>query len=100
MGFINKLSWPATILIGCLILGGFYYATEANKISSQDREKREAKQAQEDSAFKKRLCVAEAETAAIEQYEKVCSYDCKENYYYTANYDSYYKLCQQRMGLD
>lgn len=38
MDKINKLSLPATILIGSIILGGFYYASEANKQSSIERQ--------------------------------------------------------------
>ena len=38
MDKLNKLSVPATIIIGCLILGGFYYLSEANKQKSIERQ--------------------------------------------------------------
>ena len=31
---INKLSLPITILVGCVILGGFYYASQISKQNS------------------------------------------------------------------
>jgi hypothetical protein len=36
MDHISKLYWPATILIGCLILGSFYYVTEIRKQAAID----------------------------------------------------------------
>lgn len=35
---INKLSLPATILIASVVIGGLYYASEANKQSSIERQ--------------------------------------------------------------
>lgn len=35
---VNNLSLPATILIGCIILGGFYYFTQINKQKSIERQ--------------------------------------------------------------
>ncbi|KKP89817.1 hypothetical protein A2456_00085 [Candidatus Nomurabacteria bacterium RIFOXYC2_FULL_36_19] len=108
---VNKLSLPATILIGCVILGGFYYMSQVSKQNSIEKQQRleiqTKKEAQEAEATKeasaklgKMFCVSEAEELAQSQYKKTCTYDCKEGYYYTANYENYYKVCLQRKGLD
>jgi len=110
MDKINKLSVPASILIGSIILGGFYYLTQINKQSSIEKQqqielqaKKDAEQAKKDQEssdkLSKMFCVGEAEELAQAQYKKTCTYDCKEGYYYNANYDSYYEVCLQRKGL-
>lgn len=38
MGKLNKLSLPVTILIACIILGGFYYVIEINKQKSIEKQ--------------------------------------------------------------
>lgn len=35
---VNKLSLPATILIGCVILGGFYYFSQMSKQNSIEKQ--------------------------------------------------------------
>ncbi len=40
MDKINKLSLPATILIGSIILGCFYYTVESNKQASIEKQQR------------------------------------------------------------
>lgn len=35
---MSNLSLPTTILMGCLILGGFYYATQVNRQNSIERQ--------------------------------------------------------------
>lgn len=107
---VNKLSLPATILIGCIILGGFYFFTESSKQKSIERQQQakfaEEKKINDDKATKEAYdsltrssCVDEAEQLAQEQYKKTCTYECKEGYYYNANYKSYYDICLQRSGL-
>ena len=47
---INKLSLPATILLGCIVLGGFYFASQMVKQNSIERQAqidREAKSFQQ-----------------------------------------------------
>lgn len=108
---VNKLSLPATILIGCIILGGFYYASQVSKQKSIERQqwvelqdKANAEQAMRDKEASDRLskmsCADEAAEAATEQYKETCTYNCKEGYYYTANYDNYYASCLRRKGLE
>jgi hypothetical protein len=108
---LNKLSLPATILIGCVILGAFYFLAEVSKQGSIERQQRAELQAKADTEqtarnveamekLDKLACVTEATEAAKSQYEDTCTYDCKDGYYYTANYDSYYKKCLQRKGLE
>jgi endo-1,4-beta-D-glucanase Y len=110
-GKINKLTLPATILIASVIICGFIYASQLSKQKSIERQQQtelqakaeqEDKKAQQatDEAFKKGLCVSEAMLSAQDQYKKTCSYACQEGYYYNANYDSYYKTCLQREGLE
>lgn len=101
---INNLSIPAAILLGALILGGFYYFTQAGKQGSIERQQQAEIQAKAAAEAEERLgkssCVLEAENAAVQQYKETCTYDCRDGYYLTANYDSYYKACLQRKGLD
>lgn len=40
MDKINKLSLPATILIGCILLGGFYYFAQVNKQNSIEKQQK------------------------------------------------------------
>ena len=107
---LNKLSLPVTILIGCVILGGFYYVTQVSKQKSIERqqlnERLEEQRIRDAQAYKessdrlsKMFCVDEATQAAQDQYKSSCNYDCKEGYYYIANYDNYYNSCLQRKGL-
>ncbi len=108
---LNKLSLPAVILIASIVLGGFYYATEINKQRSIERQQ-EIKLANDKRIEHnkyltevvnnrgKSRCVSEAELSAEDQYKTTCSYGCKKGYYYIANYDSYYKTCLQREGLE
>lgn len=55
MGRINSLSLPATILIGCVILGAFYYFAESNKQNSIERQE-QAKSAQQELENKQNEC--------------------------------------------
>ncbi len=108
---LNKLSLPATILIGSVILGSFYYASQVNKQNSIEKQQRmeiqaatDAEQAQRERDAMERLgrmtCAETAEQLATKQYEETCTYDCKEGYYYTANYDNYYNSCLRSKGLE
>lgn len=118
---LNKLSLPATILIASIILGGFYYASEANKQASIERQQQlelQAKQAQQQAdlqakkdedatiasqksqeAFQKSLCVSQAMQEAEDFYKANCSFGCKDGQYYVANYDNSYSTCLQSKGL-
>lgn len=100
---INNLSLPVTILIASIILGGFYYITQVSKQNSIEEQQRIELQAKEEAQTEEKLgkmfCSLEAEERAVEQYKNSCTYDCKEGYYYTANYESYYKSCLQGKGL-
>ena len=86
----NKLAIPVSILLGCVILGGFYYASEINKQQSIEKQQRidlQAKQAQQQSdmqaqqgqqqalidqnnliASQKADCVKQAQQTAISEY--------------------------------
>ncbi len=107
----NKLSLSTTILIGCVILGGFYYFSQVSKQNSIERQqltdlnaKQKIEQEQRDreawDRLNKMYCVDEAKLSAKSQYKDICTYDCKEGYYYTANYETYYNTCLQRKGLN
>jgi uncharacterized lipoprotein YehR (DUF1307 family) len=50
---MNSAILSVTILIGCIIIGSFYYASEANKQTSIERQK-----ANELSAKKKQDCLS------------------------------------------
>lgn len=77
---------------------------ELTKQGAVERQQQATLQAQEEretsERFAKTLCASQAETSAIEQYEETCTYNCQEGYYYTANYDNYYKSCLQSRGFD
>lgn len=45
---LNKLSLPVTILIASIVLGGFYYASEANKQESIERQHKDELQAKKE----------------------------------------------------
>lgn len=107
---INKLSLPATILIASIIFSVSYYASQATKQNSIERQQRlelQAKKDQEDEvklqqaydSLYKSQCVSEAEQSAQDLYKANCTYDCKEGQFYVANYDSAYDRCLQRKGL-
>lgn len=108
---IHKIPVPTAILIGALIIGGFYYASEASKQGSIERQqqaelqaKADSEQAQRDAEAQVRLgkmfCADEASASAEEQYKKTCTYNCIEGYHYIKDYDNYYAACLQRKGLD
>ncbi len=111
MESLNKLSLPITILLGCLILGGFYFAAEINKQRSIERQQATELLAEEEAAetelrtqamgqLARMECAEEAEASAVEQYKQTCTYSCQEDYYYIANYENYLKSCLQRKGLE
>lgn len=111
MESLNKLSLPVTILLGCLILGGFYFAAETNEQKLIEKQQTAELRAQEEAAeaesraeamdqFARMNCAEEAEESAAKQYEQTCTYNCQEGYYYIANYENYLKSCLQRKGLE
>lgn len=64
---INKLSIPASILIGAVILGGFYYYSQVNKQKSIEKQQQIdvlAKKEQENKNY-----VAEQKSACLSIYE-------------------------------
>jgi hypothetical protein len=116
----NKLILPISILLGCIILGGFYYTSESNKQASIEKQqqlelqaKKEDQQAAKNQnniiAIQKARCVEEAKTNAIYSYEN--SPLCKGDYgtppdncndgttYYVAQYDTAYSTCLESKGL-
>ena len=106
----NKLILSVSILLGCIALGGFYYASEANKQKSIEKQQQTELQAKKDQATadalqkdieasQKASCVSEAEQNAQDYYKANCTYDCKAGQYYIATYDSSYSQCLQRAGL-
>ncbi len=111
---LNKLSLPATILIASIVLGGFYYASEANKQKSIERQQEikiaeeyrvEANAAREkaDETFKKSLCVSIATDTATELYKDYCTKanycTYKEGTFLTTQYENAYSRCLQEKGL-
>jgi len=106
----NKLVLPVSILVGCIVLGGFYYASEANKQASIEKQQQVELQAKEDAEkaqynkeqadiFQKSFCATQAEKQAQDQYKLTCTYDCHTGYFYIAEKDSYYNTCLQENGL-
>lgn len=108
---LNKLSLPTTILLASVILGCFYLVAQIVKQKSLEKQQlveiratQEAEKQESDrkaiNQLSKMSCAEEAEERAINQYKESCTYDCKEGYYYTANYENYYNNCLRRKGLD
>jgi multidrug efflux pump subunit AcrB len=112
---INKLSMPATILIASVVLGGFYFSSELIKQSSIERQQKAEIQAKIDAEQQKTLqqtqeklgkslCVSEAEANAVALNTEACArgeYCVKgEGMYLVAQYDTAYKTCLQRKGLE
>jgi hypothetical protein len=125
---INKIPLPITILLGCIILGGFYYATETSKeasierqhqadLQAQELQKEQDAQAKQDAqsaanaqarlvASEKADCVTQAQLAAVKQYNSSISCtgsypssDCFTGSYLVANYNTYYDTCLESKGL-
>ena len=100
---INKLSLPATILIGCIILGCFYYFSEQGKIAEKMRIEEKVEKEKQTETFDKMLCVSQAETIATNLYKDFCTpanyCTYKEGTFLTAQYDSAYNRCLQSKGL-
>jgi len=118
----SKLSLSATILLGCFILGGFYYATETNKQKSIERQQQvelRAQQAEQQATKDKEILVAaqkadckiEAEQNAISLYKN--SPSCSGAYgitpakncgdgetYLVSQYNNAYGICLQGKGLE
>lgn len=118
MDAINKLSLPATILIASVVLGGFYYASEANKTASIEKQQQIDLQAKQDEqqtityqnnkvASQKASCVTEAQNTAVSEYKNsFCNgtyasnnSNCYNGTYLTVQYDNAYSTCLQRYGL-
>lgn len=113
-----KLLLPISIILGCIILGGFVYAVQIQKQRSIEKQQQidiQAKKAEQkaiadkEEAIKtqKAHCVTEAQKSAIESYKK--SYVCTIMYapencndgstYLVAQYENYYDICLQENGL-
>jgi hypothetical protein len=110
----NKLVLPISIIIGCIILGGFFYASQANKQASIERQQQldlRVKQAEQQAitdqnnmvASEKADCVTEAQLNAIALNKASCDrgdYCLKgDNMYLVAQYENSYNTCLQRKGL-
>lgn len=65
---VNKLSIPAAILVASIVLGGFYYSTEANKQASIERQ--EQAQWDESIAQKKREFEADQKESCLAIYKQ------------------------------
>lgn len=65
-GRLNKLSLPAVILLGCIIIGGFYYASEVNKQKSIENQQQikinQDKQAESMRQLDLSFCLDKADT--------------------------------------
>lgn len=85
---INKLSLPATILISCVILGGFYYFSEQNKQESIERQQQLELQQTKEKAD--REFIANEKEACLAIYKQESS---KWNNVNGWNYNEYDKTC-------
>mgnify|MGYP001603248392 CR=1 FL=1 len=64
---INKLSLPATIVIGAFILGGFYYYSQVNKQESIERQQQLEMSAEKEMNNKQ--YIAEQKSSCLSIYE-------------------------------
>ena len=127
--FMEKLIWPVTIVVATLILGGFYYASQANtqaSVAKQQQASLEAQQAQQQAtlqaqqtqqqatidrnnliASQKAACVTLAAKTATSIYEEssLCTgayapKTCTDGQtYLMGNYNNEYDTCLQSKGL-
>jgi len=67
MGKINNLSLPIAVLIGAIVLGGFYYFSQMNKQESIERQQQVEMMAKKELEDKK--YTAEQKTACLGIYE-------------------------------
>jgi uncharacterized protein YpmB len=113
----DKLILPVSILLGCIILGGFYYLTQASKQHSIEKQqqvdmaqKQAEQQAEADQNAQitkdKSACVIEAQSNAIDLYNNssMCrgaykSDDCNTGIYLVTQYNNAYDTCLQSKGL-
>lgn len=112
---INKLSVPlilGTILIVSLILGGFYYASQARKRESIERQQAAEFRQKQTTAFERELCHSEAVSDAVSSLKRYCdswspAYPgddfyktfCGEGMYIRDVYESNLNNCLLRKGL-
>lgn len=114
MKTIHKILIPLTIVIASIILGSFYYLSEAKKQNS-------IQQRQDSITSEKATCANEAERWAVlkekESYDAcietkirclpgdkdvACIFGCddyKEGFYSAKNYEMYNTSCLQSKGL-
>ena len=120
--FIKENKMVIAIVIGCVILGGFFYATQVSKqnsiekqqqieIQTKVQERKDQEKAAElqrsREALGKSSCASEAVKAAVDHYKSssLCrgfyasSEECNNGTYLVANYNSAYEICLQRKGL-
>ena len=110
----NKLMIPVTILLACIILGGFYYATEASKQASIERQAQAELQQKQDEqqalvdqnnkvAAEKAMCVSEAQQNAEDLNTSSCArgdYCLKgTGAYLVVQYNNAYTTCLEGYGL-
>lgn len=83
---VNKLSLPAAILVGSIIIGGFYYASQINKQTSIEKQESleieqsaQVKKAAEEKERENRILVAACLGSAQESYSKNWASNCKAN---------------------
>ena len=89
----NKLSLPVTILIACIILGGFYYVSQTNKQRSIERQQQIRIEQEKQEQLNKELKEQEAKTEA-EQALNTCIINAEENYS-----DRWHKECKAQGEL-
>ena len=108
--------WPIAVIVAALILGGSYYATEANKQASIERQQQatlQQQQAEQDAATaqqnmiaaEKASCVTEAQDTAVSEYKTAfCggtnySANCYNGTYLVTQYNNAYTTCLESKGL-
>lgn len=85
---INKLSLPATILIASIVLGGFYYAIETNKLKYNEKQQQiklveektkqdQVKQEQNKNKLALDNCLADADTNYSNNWYRECKSEGK-----------------------
>lgn len=72
----SKLILPISILLGCIILGGFYYASQINKQKSIEKQqqielKQKAEETKQDYLLKRKTQCYEAEQTERKTYNNV-----------------------------
>ncbi len=120
LSLIHKFQIPVSIVLGCLIVGSFYYVSEVKKQESIERQvqmKIEAEKENEErkareiankisiEKIQRESCSTQAQLEAVENYKFLCDKypglysGCEEGTYNKNTFKENYEQCINELGL-